>query len=59
MTVLMDSCVHIGEGPRHIQEKLEILRYEIICGVWQKKHTHLLEKENLNLGYRLVVHEKP
>lgn len=42
-----------------IQDRLERLQSEIKSGVWHKKHGHLLEKESLDLGYRLVVYEKP
>ncbi len=42
-----------------IQEGLNRLRGEIESRTWHKKHSHLLEKESLDLGYRLVVCEKP
>ena len=41
-----------------VQEGLNRLRNEIDSGTWHKKHSHLLEKESLDLGYRLVVCNK-
>ena len=38
-----------------IQEGLAKLRKDIDSGLWAKTHKHLLEKESLDLGYRLVV----
>ena len=42
-----------------IQERLDKLQNDIYSGAWHQKHSHLLEKENIDLGYRLVVCEKP
>ena len=42
-----------------IQNRLDRLQFEIDSGEWRKKHVHLLKKESLDLGYRLVVYEKP
>ena len=42
-----------------IQERLNRLQNDIHSGVWHQKHSHLLEKESLDLGYRLVVCEMP
>ncbi len=42
----------------NIQNQLNNLHDEIENGVWHKKHGHLLEKESLDLGYRLVVSKK-
>ena len=42
-----------------IQDGLNRLQYEINSGAWRKKHAHLLKKKSLDLGYRLVVYEKP
>jgi SAM-dependent methyltransferase len=41
-----------------IQEQLDKLKEDIKSGVWCKKYSHLLERESLDLGYRLVVSEK-
>ena len=41
-----------------IQERLNILKEDIERGVWRKRYSHLLEKESLDLGYRLVVCQK-
>ncbi len=38
---------------------LEKLREDIESGAWHKKHRRLLEKESIDLGYRLVVGETP
>lgn len=38
-----------------IQEGLTKLRNDIDDGIWCKKHKHLLERESLDLGYRLVA----
>ena len=41
----------------NIQESLDRLQDDIYSGAWSQKHGHLLEKESLDLGYRLVVCE--
>jgi SAM-dependent methyltransferase len=41
----------------NIQENLDRLQDDIYSGAWSQKHSHLLEKESLDLGYRLVVCE--
>jgi len=41
-----------------IQEGLNRLQDDISSGVWRKEHSHLFEKESLDLGYRLVVCER-
>lgn len=41
-----------------IQERLNILKEDIERGVWRKRYSELLEKESLDLGYRLVVCQK-
>lgn len=41
-----------------IQERLNRLQEDIESGVWRKKYSHLLEKESLDLGYRLVIYKK-
>ncbi len=43
----------------NIQDRLDRLQKEIDSGEWRKKHTHLLEKKSLDLGYRLVIYEMP
>ena len=40
-----------------ITDSLDKLQTDVISGAWHKKHSHLLEKETLDLGYRLVVCE--
>ncbi|MDY6835143.1 MAG: SAM-dependent methyltransferase, partial [Chloroflexota bacterium] len=42
-----------------IQEGLDRLQNDIYNGVWCQKYGHLLRKESLDLGYRLVVCERP
>lgn len=42
-----------------VQNGLDRLQDEIDSGEWRKKHARLLEKESLDLGYRLVICEKP
>ncbi|MDY6843554.1 MAG: class I SAM-dependent methyltransferase, partial [Thermodesulfobacteriota bacterium] len=42
-----------------IQERVERLQNDIYSGAWRQKHSHLLGKESLDLGYRLVVCETP
>ncbi|MGD8763181.1 MAG: class I SAM-dependent methyltransferase [Desulfobacteraceae bacterium] len=37
------------------QEGLYRLQDDINSGAWHKEHSHLLEKQSLDLGYRLVV----
>ena len=39
------------------QEGFNRLQDDINSGMWHKKQSHLLEKESLDLGYRLVVWE--
>ena len=41
----------------NIQKSLDRLQNDIYSGAWRQKHSHLLEKESLDLGYRLVVCE--
>ena len=41
-----------------IQHRLDKLKQDIDTGDWEKKHAYLLDKESLDLGYRLVVYEK-
>jgi SAM-dependent methyltransferase len=41
-----------------IQEGLNKLQEDIESGEWRKKYSHLLEKESLDLGYRLIVCKK-
>jgi len=41
-----------------VQKGLNRLQGDIDSGAWHKKYNHLLEKESLDLGYRLVVCEK-
>jgi SAM-dependent methyltransferase len=38
-----------------LQEGLNKLHDDIKSGEWSKKYNHLLEKESLDLGYRLIV----
>ena len=39
------------------QQRFNRLQDDINSGIWHKKQSHLLEKESLDLGYRLVVWE--
>ena len=39
-------------------EGLNMLRDDIKSGVWYKRHSHLFEKQSLDLGYRLVVWDR-
>ncbi len=39
------------------QDGLDKLQNDVISGAWHKKYSYLLEKESLDLGYRLVVWE--
>jgi hypothetical protein len=41
-----------------IQERLNRLQDDIDKGVWRKKYNYLFKKDSLDLGYRLVVHER-
>jgi SAM-dependent methyltransferase len=41
-----------------IKERLNILQKDVDSGVWHNKYSHLIEKESLDLGYRLVVYDK-
>jgi hypothetical protein len=41
-----------------IQKRLDNLHEDIKSGIWRKKYRHLVEKESLDLGYRLVISEK-
>ena len=38
-----------------IQDRLNRLQDDVTSGAWSEKYSHLLEKESLDLGYRLVV----
>ncbi len=40
-----------------IQERLNRLQDDIASGAWREKHSCLLDKESLDLGYRLIVCE--
>lgn len=40
------------------QEGIDRLQGDINSGVWNKRHSHLFEKQSLDLGYRLVVWER-
>lgn len=42
----------------NIQDRLDRLEYDINSGAWRKKHGNLLDKESLDLGYRLVISER-
>jgi hypothetical protein len=39
-------------------EGLNTLREDIESGMWHKKYGYLLDKESIDLGYRLVISEK-
>lgn len=41
-----------------IRDGLSKLQNDIASGAWLKKYSHLLEKESLDLGYRLVICER-
>ena len=41
-----------------IQGRLNRLKDDLDSGVWRKRYNHLLKKDSLDLGYRLVVHER-
>ena len=41
-----------------IQIRLNRLQDDITSGVWREKYSHLLERESLDLGYRLVVKKR-
>ena len=40
-----------------ISTRLVSLRNDIANGAWKEKYGHLLSKEFLDLGYRLVIHQ--
>jgi len=39
-----------------VSDRLDSLRNDIAKGAWNAKYNHLLNKEFLDLGYRLVIH---
>lgn len=43
---------------RDVEDRLDKLKEDIDSGEWHRRYRHLLERESLDLGYRLVVHEK-
>ena len=47
----MSSFNLIGD----VSEPIALLEADLASGAWQARHGHLLEREELDLGYRLVV----
>ena len=43
---------------RDIHEGLRKLEYDLDSGNWDRKYSHLLAKQSMDLGYRVVVHNK-
>ncbi len=43
--------------PGEIKQAVERLRVDLATGAWRQRHGHLLELDELDLGYRLVVSE--
>jgi SAM-dependent methyltransferase len=41
--------------PAHIARGVGQLEADLASGAWQRRHGHLLERDSLDLGYRLVV----
>ena len=40
------------------EEGLERLAVDLSCGTWQRKHSALMERETMDLGYRLVIADR-
>lgn len=43
--------------PREVAQALDKLRKDLASGVWQAQHTELREKQELDLGYYLIIAE--
>jgi SAM-dependent methyltransferase len=41
-----------------VEEGLTRLRLDLSTGEWQRRHAHLLDKPELDLGYRLLISER-
>ncbi len=44
--------------PRELESGLERLRRDLADGEWERRHAHLFERAELDLGYRIVIATK-
>jgi len=44
--------------PRAVESGVERLRRDLADGTWARRHGHLLDREEIDLGYRIVVAAK-
>jgi hypothetical protein len=42
-----------------LRNGLSRLRADVVSGEWDRQHQHLLNKQKLDLGYRLLIAELP
>lgn len=45
--------------PRELESGLERLRRDLADGTWERRHTDLLERAEIDLGYRIVIAARP
>ena len=45
--------------PRDLESGLERLRRDLADGTWERRHAHLLDRAEIDLGYRIVIATKP
>jgi SAM-dependent methyltransferase len=45
--------------PSRLESGLERLRRDLADGTWERRHAHLLERAELDLGYRIVIATRP
>jgi SAM-dependent methyltransferase len=45
--------------PSRLESGLERLRRDLADGTWERRHAHLLERAELDLGYRIVIAMRP
>jgi SAM-dependent methyltransferase len=46
-------------SPPKLESGLEGLRRDLADGTWERRHAHLLDRAEIDLGYRIVIATKP
>jgi SAM-dependent methyltransferase len=53
------SAISLFSKLRSVETGLAALRADLDSGVWYKRYQHLLDRSELDIGYRLIVAESP
>ncbi|NNL66134.1 MAG: SAM-dependent methyltransferase, partial [Myxococcales bacterium] len=47
--------ISVFAGMKHLESGVTALRADLASGEWARRHGEILEREELDLGYRLVI----